>query len=433
MSLPQLIEIVPPRSPLRARMTVPGSKSVTNRALVLAALARGPIELRGALWSEDTQVMVDCLRRLGFVVEVKADPREFCNRTIRVEGQGGSVPRAGTEEEPLSLFVGNAGTAARFLVALVCLGRGVFRIHGVERMHERPQDSLLAALRQLGYRIETVNNRLPAVVYGTGPTRGECSVSIEKSSQFASALLLAARSGGWTVKTHGENAEESPYVQMTGQMLARFPDAGGVFEIEPDCSSGSYFWAAGFLTGASGAPGVEVLHWPDSNWQIDQQFPYYYPLPPTVSRRGDLGDSIMMAIVLAPFSGRIIRFKDLGNLRAQECERVLALKSELTRCGARVEERGDELTVYPGLLRGAIIETYRDHRVAMCFAVLGLSTPGIRLRDPGCVRKTFPNFFQKLAAPPPHGLGVVVIDPDSGRKLEPDELFAGGNMESQVE
>ena len=144
---------------------------------------------------------------------------------------------------------------------------------------------------------------------------------------------------------------------------------------------------------------MEVSGWPDSNWQIDQQFPRHLPLPPVLSRQGQLGDSIMTAIVLAPFSGRVVRFKDLGRLRAQECERVLALKTELAKCGAGVREEGDALVVYPGSLRGSVVDTYQDHRIAMCFAILGLRTAGVRLRDPGCVRKTFPGLFSKARGP----------------------------------
>src|SRR6202522_153001 len=151
MSLPEVIEIVPLDTPVSAVITVPGSKSITNRALVLAALADGPITLRGALWSEDTQIMTAALRQLGFAIELEPDEKEFCNRTIRVRGLGGRIPNGGTAEKPLDLFVGNAGTAARFLAAQVCLGRGVFRLHGTERMHQRPQAALLSALRGLGY------------------------------------------------------------------------------------------------------------------------------------------------------------------------------------------------------------------------------------------------------------------------------------------
>jgi 3-phosphoshikimate 1-carboxyvinyltransferase len=132
----------------------------------------------------------------------------------------------------------------------------------------------------------------------------------------------------------------------------------------------------------------------------------------------------MTAIVLAPFVPHSTKFEDLTRLRAQECERVAALRTELTRCGARVVEEGDTLTVYPSTLHGAEIETYNDHRMAMCFAILGLKVPGIRIKNPGCVKKTFPNFFQKLAAPPPRGLGAAILDAKTGRKFGNDELFA---------
>src|SRR5689334_991730 len=164
MPLPDLIEILPLTKPVRTEITVPGSKSITNRALILAALGDGETTLRGALWSEDTQVMVEALGKLGFEVKVEPDPLEFCNRTITVTGQGGRIPNAGTETKPLEIFVGNAGTAARFLTAFVCLGQGVYRLHGVPRMHERPQSALFAAIRALGYRVESANEKLPVLV-----------------------------------------------------------------------------------------------------------------------------------------------------------------------------------------------------------------------------------------------------------------------------
>src|SRR6266850_5881907 len=190
MPLPEVIEIVPLEKAVHAEITVPGSKSITNRALVLAALAEGETTLQGALWSEDTQVMVECLQELGFMVNVTPDPNETCNRTITVYGLGGKVPRGGTVEQPLELFVGNAGTAARFLAAMVCLGQGVYRLNGVPRMHERPQGALFQALRQLGYQIDSANDKLPVLIRGAGPRpAAKCTVSIEDSSQFASGLL----------------------------------------------------------------------------------------------------------------------------------------------------------------------------------------------------------------------------------------------------
>jgi 3-phosphoshikimate 1-carboxyvinyltransferase len=444
MPLPDTIEIVPLSQPVRAEITVPGSKSITNRALVLAALARGTTTLRGALWSEDTQVMVEALRVLGFTLDVLPDPEESSNRTITVSGQGGLVPRGGTDSLPLDLFVGNAGTAARFLAALVCLGRGVYRLSGVPRMHERPQAALFSALRELGYRVEAANERLPATLHGTGPRPGSaCAVSIEESSQFASALLLCAGVGGWKVEVSGENEEESPYVAMTSKLIAKFPSSGGDFHIEPDASSGSYFWAANEVA-AMFDPGsaayakwdfqqwpIRVRAWPDAELQIDAQFPdtlEYFCLglegrgplsgfAAPISRLSDLGDAIMTAVVLAPLVGVTGRFTDLGRLRLQECERVVALRTELTKCGARVVEEGDTLIVYPSDLHGAEIETYDDHRMAMCFATLGLKVPGMKIKNPACVKKTFPNFFQKLAAAPPRGLGAMILDAATGRAL----------------
>ena len=424
MALPDVIEVVPLEGPVQAEITVPGSKSITNRALVLAALGAGEMTLHGALWSEDTQVMVECLQDLGFMVNVAPDPEELCNRTVTVYGRSGAVPRGGTTEQPLELFVGNAGTAARFLTAMLCLGDGAYRLHGTPRMHERPQAALFSALRDLGYRVDSPNDRLPALIHGAGPRAGKCRVSIEDSSQFASALLLGASAGGWKIEVTGENAEESPYVAMTAQLRAIFYQQGGSFRIEPDASSASYFWAVNQFT--SGAPPVRhqvsIAHWPASGWQIDAQFPKYLPLPPTLSRLEHLGDSIMTAIVLAPFANEPVKFTDLGRLRVQECERVKALHTELTRCGARVEEQGDTLTVYPSKLHGAEIETYEDHRMAMCFATLGLKVPGMRIKNPACVNKTFPNFFQKLATLPPAGLGATLIDPASKKRMAIEEL-----------
>ena len=454
MPLPNLIEIVPLDKPVRAEITVPGSKSITNRALILAALAQGEVTLEGALWSEDTQIMVECLQELGFMVDVRPDPNEFSNRTITVYGKGGDVPPGGTEQQPMELFVGNAGTAARFLAAFVCLGKGVYRLHGVPRMNERPKKALFQALRELGYRVESPTDKLPAVIHGSGPKPGaECTVNIEESSQFASALLLCADVGGWQVEVIGENAEESPYVAMTSKLIEAFPKRGGEFQIEPDASSGSYFWGAAWLTSQSDrqaslsegvgakleralenksapeAHQIEVGHWPDTGWQMDADFTAFVDpgsdsMPPRISRKSDLADSIMTAITLASFAESSIAFTNLGRLRLQETERVVALRTELTKCGAKVIEEGDTLTVYPSKLHGAEIETYNDHRMAMCFAILGLKVPGIKLKNPACVKKTFPNFFQKLAAAPPHGLGATILDATTGRQLTHDELFA---------
>jgi 3-phosphoshikimate 1-carboxyvinyltransferase len=444
MALPEVIEIIPPTDPVRAEITVPGSKSITNRALILAALGEGRTTLQGALWSDDTQVMVEALQKLGAEVRVAMDPQEPSNRSITIQGFGGRFPPGGTSDRPLDIFVGNAGTAARFLAALLCLGEGVFRLHGIPRMHERPQASLFKALRQLGYGIDAPGDRLPANIHGAGPRTGRCVVDIGESSQFASALLLCAGRGGWEVQVVGENRQESPYVRMTTEMIRAFPLTDGTFSVEADASSASYFYAAdallgcyadlrwGGITQETGAHtyrpvvSVSIANRPASDWQIDAAFPKFLVPRVQVSRQTDLGDSILTLMVLAPFAPRAVRFTDLGRLRLQECERVAAMRTELSKCGAEVLERGDELTVFPSSARmhGAEIETYDDHRVAMCFATLGLKVPGITLKNPRCVKKTFPNFFQKLGAAPPSGLGAGIHDVATGRQLGPEELLA---------
>jgi len=232
-------------------------------------------------------------------------------------------------------------------------------------------------------------------------------------------------------------------VAMTSKMIDVFPHRGGKFQIEPDASSGSYFWAADWLQWkiyfGSEINQIIVKHWPTSGWQIDAKYFDWRFIPKRLSRNEHLGDSIMTAIVMKPFDSTPklfftpksnllpdypTEFKDLGRLRSQECERVVALRTELTKCGAKVVEEGDTLTVYPSRLHGAEIETCNDHRMAMCFAILGLKVPGIKIKNPACVKKTFPNFFQKLAAPPPKGLGATILDAKTGRKLKEEELFA---------
>lgn len=413
MILPPSVEIVPLSRPVQAEVTVPGSKSITNRVLFLAAVGSGTFTLPGALWSDDTEIMVDCLRALGTDISVVTDPLESGNRTIKIVGRGGIINPGGSPAQPLELFVGNAGTAARFIAALVCLGQGAYRLSGTPRMHERPQAALFDALRQLGYRVDSTNDRLPAVIYGGGPRAGAaCRVRIDSSSQFASALLLAATRGGWKVHVEGEDAEESPYVHLTTEVISRFPANDGIFAIEPDASSAGYFWGIDWLLSRynpTRSSAIRVAGWVPRSSQVDSRLPgILQAFPDRLSRQHDLGDSIMTTIVLAPFAEAPKSFVDLGRLRVQECERVQALHTELKKCGALIVEEGDTLRILPGKLHGAEVETYDDHRMAMCFSMLGLVVPGIRIRNPECVRKTFPNFFQKLSQPPPGGLGVTV-------------------------
>jgi 3-phosphoshikimate 1-carboxyvinyltransferase len=388
--LPDPFPIPPAKGPLDAVVGIPGSKSLTNRALVLAALSRGPVQLDGALWAEDTQVMVDCLRKLGFKVEEQPDPLNAGNRILAVEGRGGEVPAREAE-----LFVGTAGTAARFLSAVCALGKGTYRMDGTPRMRERPMKEVFDALRELGAEVKDKEGKLPAEI--RGPIRpGKVRVDGKESSQFASALLLVAKAAGIEVET-----PSSPYVEMTRGMLGSWNWGGEVFAIEPDASSASYFLALRHLLGGK----LEIPRWPKSSLQVDHRFTSFLPPPAKVSRKTDLGDSAMTLAIVAAALKQSFCLVDAANMRRQECDRIQALVAELKKCGVPAVERKSGFAIEPAAaFRPAKIETYRDHRMAMSFAVLGCvdalgnGRPWISIRDPRCVDKTFPGFFEALAA-----------------------------------
>ena len=392
--LPDILEIQPLTKPPNCTITVPGSKSITNRALILAALSDKKCVLRGALWADDTQVMVDSLNKLG-IKTTPSKPDENSNCDIEVEGQGGRIP-----ESKADLYVGNAGTAARFLTALVCLGNGEYRISGDPRMHERPMKDLFDALRAHGVTVESSGDRLPAkiITKGLKRTAEPYSVRLTTSTQFASALLLIRQQADLQLSFSEWEAGEG-YLNMTENMthegydLSFTPD----YIIEPDYSSASYFWAAGFVTNGN----VQVTGWAKRKHylQVDGRFPEHLPPGNTVSRRKDLGDSVMTLAICALLQNQSFRLTDAARMREQETDRIKAMVIELQRVGAKAEEHENGFTVWPaepGQLHGADIETYHDHRMAMCFSVLGLKVPGIRIKNPACVSKTFPNFFEKL-------------------------------------
>ena len=385
MKLPDILEIKPLAKPPNCTITVPGSKSITNRALILAALSDKKCTLRGALWADDTQVMVDSLQKLGFDVKVLTDPAEPSNRTIEVVGRGGEIPAATAD-----LYVGGAGTAARFLSALVTLGHGSYTIRGDARMNDRPMGELFKALRELGAEVESRHTCLPATIRAKGLRGGKVAVSALSTTQFVSALLLIAPTVGLKVEV-AEGDEPHGYIEMTQRMLKEFrPD----YTIEPDLSGATYFVAVPFICGGR----VTVAGWPENSLQIDGRFPKFLPPPAKMSRLRQLGDGVMTLAICAVFGHQPLEVVEAWQLREQECDRLETMVKELKRVGARAEERSDGFAVWPsaGQLHGADIETYNDHRMAMCFAVLGLKVPGIRIKNPSCVNKTFPNFFDKL-------------------------------------
>ena len=423
MALPDVLEVEPLTRPLHARMRPPGSKSITNRALVCAALADGESTLSGALDSDDTRVMIDCLRKLGIAIDVRD-----AGRTLVVKGCGGEIPAASAD-----LFVGNSGTTIRFLTPLVAVGHGTFRLDGVPRMRERPIGDLLDALKQLNVdaHSEAGNNCPPIVVHANGLHGGSSRVRGDLSSQFLSGLLLAAPSATTPVELTIEGPLVSrPYIGMTLRVMAAFgipvgvsdsftsfrvPNPGSywpqIYDIEPDASAASYFWAAAAIAGGSvtvegleatsiqgdvafvdclEAMGCDVARTPNAITVTGR------PLKGIEVDMNSISDTAQTLAAVALFADGPTKIMGVGHIRHKETDRIAALATELRKLGASVEESADGLSITPAGLQSAEIETYDDHRMAMSLALVGLRQPGIKIRNPNCVAKTYPEFFSDL-------------------------------------
>lgn len=441
MPLPDLLPITPFTRPARGEVVLPGSKSLTNRALLLAALADGPVTLTGALFSEDTQLMGAALRALGFAVH--EDP---ARAEIRIEGRGGEIPATAAD-----LFVGLAGTAARFLTALCAAApRGVFRLDGVPQMRKRPMKPLLDALRTLGadIRCPGVEGFFPLEVHARGLAGGAVELDASESSQLLSALLMVAPLARGDVHVTLRGSVRWSYVDMSAQVMQAFtPDGqalmrrrdaqsfsvsarpqpyrrpGGVYPIEPDASAASYFLALPLVTG--GRLGLRGAQDTGHGLQGDTAFADVVravggeiqsnPTGLEVgfarggSRQGldrnfkAISDTFLTLAALSPLLQGPTRISGIAHTRKQETDRVAGMARELTRLGQHVIETEDALEIHPQPLRaGETIETYHDHRFAMSFGVLGchdLHGDGrswLTIRDPGCCAKTFPHFFELL-------------------------------------
>jgi 3-phosphoshikimate 1-carboxyvinyltransferase len=427
---PDRLEIMPLAKPPKTTVRVPGSKSITNRALVLAALGshHGPCTLKGALRSEDTEVMMDSLQRLGFDVQAGSwDSDEPC---IQVgQNRGPLIPAAEAE-----LFVANSGTSMRFLTAMVAAGRGRYRLDGVPRMRERPIADLLDALRQLGVRAKSVkeNGCPPVTIETEGLQGGNVRIRGDISSQFLSGLLMTAPFARHpiTITVEGPLVSQ-PYVEMTiRQMLwwglkierptpttfqvqPQTPEQLESEMIEADASAASYFFAAAAITGGSVTVDgyipegitlqgdIEFLHvlermgcWIERDllWTIVQGG----PLHGIDVDMNDISDTVMTLAAVACFAEGPTAIRNVAHIRHKETDRLAALATELRRVGAEVAEFADGLTITPRPLHGAEIETYNDHRMAMSMALIGLRVPDIVIKNPGCVAKTYPHFFIDL-------------------------------------
>jgi 3-phosphoshikimate 1-carboxyvinyltransferase len=412
----QALRLTPAAAPLTGRVVLPGSKSITNRALLLAGLAHGTSHLTGALKSDDTQRMSEALTAMGVTI-AEPDATSFV-----VTGSGKLKAPAGP------LFLGNAGTATRFLTAAAALVEGTVVVDGDAHMRKRPILPLVEALASMGVAAEAPTGCPPVTVRGTGHIPAD-SVSIDAglSSQYLSALLMMAPASGKPMRVvlAGDAIGARGYVDLTLAAMAEFGAvatevernvwqvAGGGYRatdcaIEPDASAATYLWAAAALTGGAIDLGMaaERFTQPDAQAHaIIAQFPHM----PASIHGAQMQDAVPTLAALAAFNTTPVRFTGIANLRVKECDRVAAMASELSRVvpGLGVEA-GDDLIVngrpeLAGHATTARIETYADHRIAMSMALLGLRMPGLVILDPGCVAKTYPGYWQALA-----GLGVGI-------------------------
>ena len=426
MRLPTKVRIGP-QTQVRGSIAVPGSKSITNRALVLAALAQGESELHGALMAEDSHVLIRSLQTLGVAVQVADD-------VITVTGAGGP---ASVSEADLDLRL--SGTSIRFLTASLALGHGRYRLDGNERMRERPIEPLLSALKQLGANAwsETGSGCPPVIVEAAGLPGGVAEVGGDVSSQYLSALLMAApyAESQVVLEVAGE-LQSKPFVDMTLDLMAEFgvsvaragyqsftiepgSYSGITHRVEGDAMAAGYFWAAAAITGGSvricnlgsrtrqgDARLASVLEtmgcsvtWDADMMRLDG--PRLGRLHGGEFDLNDMPDQAQTLAVVALFADGPVHISNVANLRVKETDRLSAMATELKRLGAKVHEGDDYLTVWPLAQppqQSVELETYSDHRMAMALAVAGARLDNVVIKDPACVGKTYPGFFNDFLA-----------------------------------
>jgi len=416
------IEIQPINHPLDATVRPPGSKSITNRALLLASLACGTSSLTGVLDSEDTRLMANGLRQLGAAVIV-----DWSTSLATVQGTGGKFPVKSSD-----IFCGNSGTTLRFLTAAAAFSGGRHRLSGVGRMHQRPVGDLVAALQLLGSNISAQSpGDCPPVVIDSPPVEGgRTRVRSEISSQFLSAILMSApmAAGDVSVSIEG-NPVSMPYIDMTLAMMKTFgvipaivgpgellihpaKYQGTGFAIEPDASAASYFFAAAAIVGGTvrvALPGLDSLQGDVAFVDLLEQMgcqvtrerksvvvagPARHGIDCDMSAISDTAQtlSVVSLFVMGPTT-----IRGIAHNRVKETDRIGNLALELRKLGATVTEHADGMTIIPGKLQRATVDTHDDHRMAMSLALAGLRIPGVQVRDPDCARKTFPDFFNELA------------------------------------
>jgi 3-phosphoshikimate 1-carboxyvinyltransferase len=415
------LEIPKLAAPPRLTWAVPGSKSITNRALILAALADGDSELRGVLESDDTRHMRAALEAVGIPV------RASDQTTLHVSGGRGRL-----RAPSAPLFVGNSGTSLRFLTALCALVPGVVTLQGDEHMQRRPIEDLVDGLRQLGVAIECPTGCPPLTVTGGALPGGHVRMRGDRSSQYFSALMLSGNAAAADIDLQVEGKLVSrPYVEITRRMVMDFGGRIDVTErgfvlragagyrartyaVEPDASSASYPFAIAAATGGS----VTVPHLGEGALQGDYGFTgVLEQVGATVERRADetrvqggarlvgvdvdmhdISDTAMTLAALAPLAEGPTRIRNVANIRLKETDRLAAIATELVKLGQGVTQGDDFIVIEPRPLRPALVHCYADHRIAMSFTVLGMARGGVRIEDPACVAKTYPGFWDDVRA-----------------------------------
>ncbi|MBR6665324.1 MAG: 3-phosphoshikimate 1-carboxyvinyltransferase [Lachnospiraceae bacterium] len=406
-------------------ITVPGSKSITNRALLLATLSEGTTTLHGVLFSDDSRHFLKCVQDLGFETTVDEDAK-----TVTVTGLGGPLPKQEAWQ-----YVGSAGTAARFLTAYLGISEGTYHMDASEQMRKRPMAPLLTSLQELGCEVsyEGAEGYFPFTLKGHGFGKQEITVDIEHSSQFLSALLIASclSPKDFTIQVEGDHG--MAYIKITRKMMEQFgvstkvsPDgrtftipAGQKYnaldyQIEPDASAAAYFYGLGMILGVP----VKVAHITFDSMQGDVEFIRILEkmgavltedadgillTPPTEGKYHGVdvdmsacSDQAITLAALAPFADSPTTIRGIGHIRYQECNRMNAIVTELRKMGIRCEETDSTITIYPGNPKPSLVDTYEDHRMAMGFSLIGLRAEGIEIDNPGCCRKTFENYFECL-------------------------------------
>lgn len=414
----------------KIEVEVPGSKSITNRALLIAALAEGKSVLRGVLFSDDSRHFLQALMDLGFEVEV-----DEAAAVVSITGYGGKIPAyEGAAEVDASINVGSAGTAARFLTAYLGLSKGRYFVDSSEQMKKRPMEELLKALEDLGASVAFQEEayHFPFVIGNDEVSKHEVTIDVDKSSQFLSALLIASVLFEEDFVIHVKGHHGMSYVKMTIAMMEQFGvkvdcqaedtfvisgDAAYTardYRIEPDVSAAAYFYAMAPVLSVPAS--VHHVHWKSlqgdttflhvleamgcGSVELEEGITIYPPEEGLCGGTFDLSSFSDQALTLAAiscFAKSPVTIEGIGHIRYQECDRLHAIVTNLTNMGIKCEEPEEgTIRIYPGQPKPCEIETFEDHRVAMAFAIPGLVTDGIVIKDPGCCRKTFETYFDVL-------------------------------------